>query len=138
LGRTERYDILAVAPTGKTFKPSVKARLKQERAAFTLSERDEKGWEEDFFYVLVRLHEFRQLPEYWVIPSKRVSEVVSEAHQKWQATPGKRGQPHNPSRVRQIPVVPSRGIQTSIYPPDWEEEMKSYYMNFKPLLEGQE
>jgi hypothetical protein len=133
LGRAERYDILAVGPTGKTFKLSVKTRFKGKESAFTLSEKDERNWEDDLLYVLVRLHEFRQTPEYWVIPSKRVSEVIAIAHQKWRETPGRTGQTHNFSAVRKIPVV-LRGMDNTYYPSDWEEEMKKYYMNFKTMV----
>jgi hypothetical protein len=135
LGRAERYDILAVGPSGKTFKFSVKTRFRQEQSAFTLSEKDEKEWEEDLFYVFVRLHEFRQLPEYWIIASKRVSEVITSAHQKWSETPGRMGQQHNQSNVRKVPVV-LRGMDKIYYPPDWENEMKKYHMNFTPLLQS--
>lgn len=133
LGRTERYDILAVSPSGKTFKFSLKTRFTTENTAFTLSERDEKKHEKDLYYAFIRLHAFEQIPEFWLIPSERVSKIITDAHQKWRETPGRKGQAHNDSAVRRLPVV-VRGSDTKYYPADWEEEMKSYHNNFQPIL----
>jgi len=132
LGRAERYDIIAVVPNGKTFKFSVKTRFKQEGHYFTLSERDEKKPENDLFYILVRLHSFQEEPEFWVIPSKRVSTLITTAHKKWLRTPGRHGQAHNNSSVRKIPIE-LRGADTLYYPKNWPKEMKKYYKNFDIL-----
>ena len=133
LGRTERYDILAVSPNGKTYKFSLKTRFTTENTAFTLSERDERKHEIDLFYVFVRLHGFEKDPEFWMIPSERVSQVIKDAHQKWKETPGRKGQAHNDSSVRRLPVV-VRGSDLNYYPANWEQEMRSYHHNFGPIL----
>ncbi len=132
LGRTERYDLLAVSPSGKTYKFSLKTRYTTENTAFTLSERDEEKHEPDLFYVFIRLHAFEKDPEFWMIQSQRVSQVIKEAHQKWKITPGKKGQAHNDSSVRRLLVV-VRGSDLKYYPAKWEEEMKSYHNNFSPI-----
>lgn len=133
LGRTERYDVLAVSPSGKTFKFSLKTRFTTENTAFTLSERDEEKHEKDLYYAFIRLHAFEKDPEFWIIPSERVSQIVKDAHQKWRETPGKKGQAHNYSSVRRLPVV-LRGSDSKYYPASWEEEMKSYHNSFKRIL----
>ena len=129
LGRAERYDILAVSPSGRTYKFSVKSRLSQEKSGFTLSKKDEKKPSDDFYYVFVRLHEFKAEPEYWVIPSKRVAEVISSSHRNFLKIPGREGQARNDSLLRKLPIVP-RGSDKLLYPKDWEFEMKNYYKNF--------
>lgn len=133
LGRTERYDILAVSPSGKTYKFSLKTRFISENTAFTLSEKDEEKFEDDLFYSFIRLHGFQKDPEFWLIPSKRVSEIIKNAHATWKLTPGKKGQAHNDSSVRRLPII-VRGSDTKYYPNNWEEEVKSYYNNFDPIL----
>lgn len=129
LGRAERYDILAVSPNGKPYKFSLKTRFTTENTAFTLSEKDERKFEDDLFYAFIRLHGFKREPEFWLIPSKRVAEVIKSAHQTWRVTPGKKGQEHNVSSIRRLPIV-IRGSDTKYYPMEWEEEMKKYYNNF--------
>lgn len=41
-------------------------------------------------------------PEIFVIPSKLVARALRESHEKWLATPGKRGQPHQPTDLRRL------------------------------------
>lgn len=129
LGRAERYDILAVSPTGKTYKFSLKTRYTSEVSAFTLSDKDERKSEDDLFYAFIRLHGFKKEPEFWIIPSKRVSEIIKNAHQTWRVTPGMKGQAHNDSSVRRLPIV-LKGSDFKYYPKEWEEEIKGYYNNF--------
>jgi hypothetical protein len=133
LGRAEYFDILAVTPSGKTYKLSVKTRLETENTAFTLSKHDEDNPSDDFYYVLLRLHNFEKTPEYWIIPSKRVAEVISSAHDKWLKAKGRNGQCHNDTDMRKVPIE-ARGADREYYPSDWEEEIKNYHNNLSPLV----
>lgn len=54
----------------------------------------------DMFYCFVDLGV--EHPEVYVIPAKKVAEVVRESHAKWLATPGKKGQQHNETDMRRI------------------------------------
>ena len=132
LGRAENYDILALSPKNRSIKISVKTRLKKEASAFTLSNKAEKHHDKDFYYILVRLYEFKKEPEFWVIPSKRVCEVITESHRKWLSTPGKKGQKRNDTSMRKIPIV-LRESERQLYPKDWEEELEGYYKNLRQL-----
>lgn len=132
LGRAEKYDILAVSPKGKTYKFSIKTRLKQETTSFTLSKKDEENYSDDCYYVFVRLHEFKEIPEFWVIPSKRVSEIISVAHKKWLNTKGRNGKKHNDTNMRKLPII-IKGSDVNLYPGNWERELKKYYNNFNNL-----
>ena len=133
LGRAERYDILAVSPKKKAYKFSVKTRLSKESTAFTLSERDELGFENDLFYVFVRLYDFKEKPDYWVLPSKVVSKIIAGSYKKWLSDIGKRsGKRHNHTTLRKIPVD-VRGIDIKYYGLGWADEMLKYKNNFRAL-----
>ena len=133
LGRAERFDILTVSPKGKTFKLSVKARYSQETSAFTLSEKDELGSSDDLFYVFVRLHEFKKTPEYWVIPSKKVSQAIIDSHKKWLATEGRGGRKHVDNPLRKVPVELGE-LKSHYYSDQWKKELNKGYNNFEQLL----
>ena len=133
LGRAENYDILALSPKGRSIKLSVKARFQKEASAFTLGEKAEQHHDKDFFYAFVRLHEFKQEPEFWIIPSKRVAEVVGNAHKKWLATPGKKNQQRNDSSLRKLPIEVTKG-EKSLYPPNWGAELQKYYMTLGQVV----
>lgn len=132
LGRAERYDILAASPQGRTYKFSVKTRFSRETTAFTLSEKDESDSEDDLFYVFVRLHEFKDVPEFWVVPSDVVSLAIADAHRKWLKDLGKDGRPHNRTSIRKLPIE-LRGSDERYYGNDWAARMAEYRNNFKAL-----
>lgn len=132
LGRAEHFDILALSPKGRAIKISVKTRISQEASAFVLSEKAEKYHDKDFYYAFIRLHEFKKEPEYWIIPSRVVSEVVKEAHKKWLSSSGKKNQQHNDTSMRKFPIV-LRGQAILLYPKKWEDNLKQYYKNLKQL-----
>ena len=123
LGRAERYDILAVSPAGKTYKFSLKTRFTTENTAFTLSEKDERKFEDDLYYAFIRLHGFKSEPGFWIMPSKRVAEIIKNAHQTWKETPGKKGQAHNDSSVRRLPIV-VRGSDLKYYPQNGRRRLR--------------
>jgi len=132
LGRNERYDLLAVNPKGKTLKISVKARNLEETSDFPLSQKDEAMEGVDFFYAFIRLNGFKKEPDFWVVPSKIVAEIVKESHRKWLGGKGK--------RVEQRKDTPMRLFYTKltttskeILPENWENEVAKYYKNIEQL-----
>jgi hypothetical protein len=57
-------------------------------------------------------------PKTWIVPSKVVSEVLSETHQAWFIQPGKNGQAHKPTEMRRfLPDFSKRN--TLSYPLGW-------------------
>ena len=132
LGRAEHFDILALSPEGRSIKVSVKTRMSQETSAFVLNERVENYHDKDFYYAFIRLYEFKQEPEFWIIPSKVVAEVVKAAHQKWLLRLGKKNQKRNDSSVRRLPII-LRGEDVLLYPEKWEDNLKECYKNLKQL-----
>lgn len=133
LGRAEKYDILALAPSGKLFKLSVKTKLLGKASDFTLSTKDENGSAHDFYYAFVRLNEYNTEPDFWIIPSKVVCNLIKNAHQKWTITPGRNKRPHGSSDVRILPIE-LRGAQNIYYPKAWIKKVKKYYKNLGQLI----
>ena len=132
LGRAEKYDILAVNPHGKTIKISVKTRYKKDDR-FPLSKKDETGWSDDFYYAFIRLNEFVKEPEFWIIPSRRVNEIISQAAEDYFFHKVKRdGEKHNDVGFR-ILWLKINKTNRDTYPEDWEQELKNYEKNIDQL-----
>jgi len=127
LGRAEKYDILALSPTGRIVKISVKATQRDGAKDFPLSNKDEEGASDDFFYVFVKLNKFVKEPDFWVIPSKVVNLLVSGSHKRFLD----RGNKDN--SVRLLPITLTKGARL-LFPETWEEEVSKYYKNLKQLL----
>lgn len=133
LGRAEKYDILAVNPSGKSIKISVKARFLKDVKRFPLSQKDESGGSEDFYYAFVKLNEFKSEPDFWIIPSKRINEVISESSRIYfQVKRRKDTQMHVDVGLRNLWLELNK-TSKDLFPNDWEEELKKYYKNIKQL-----
>lgn len=87
---------------GKSFLVQVKTRLTYEKQlkSFVLGEKNEKFADENFFYCFVDLG--LQNSKIYVVPSKRVSQILTESHSKWLSSPGKKGQVRNDSKMRKL------------------------------------
>ncbi len=133
LGRAEKYDILTVTPKGKTIKISVKTRFRSDIQRFPLSKKDEKNGHRDFYYAFVRLNEFKSEPNFWIIPSIRVNEVLSKSsHIYFNKRRRRDGEKHTDVGLRNFWIqinATSRGL----FPDKWEEELNKYYKNIKQL-----
>ncbi|MFM2136585.1 MAG: hypothetical protein RL021_1985 [Bacteroidota bacterium] len=57
---------------------------------------------ENMFYVFVAFNKIDERPSYFIVPSKEVAKHVKAGHQKWLATPGKKGQAHKDTAMRQF------------------------------------
>ena len=76
LGRAERYDILALSPKGKLIKISVKTTQLENSKRFPLSQKDEEGGSDDFYYAFVKLNNFEKLFFYLENRKKKKSIVM--------------------------------------------------------------
>ena len=85
--------------------------------------------DKDMFYCFVDLG--TEHPQVYVVPAKKVAEVVRESHAKWLATPGKNGQSHNDTDMRRIRK--SYGTVLKSAPDGW---MEKYYENWSLIIEG--
>jgi len=128
LGRNEAYDLLAVNPKGKAVKISVKAKNQKKENSFIFGKADENKTDYDLFFALVRLNEFKEEPDFWIIPSKVVAKQLKSSHMKWLATPGRDGRRHGENRMRMFWVTDG-----PFYPEGWAEEIEKYHRNIKIL-----
>jgi len=132
LGRAEKYDILALSPKGNLLKISVKTTQKDDALYFPLSNKDESGESDDFYYAFVKLYNFAKEPDFWIIPSKVVCPILKSTHAHYLETPGKKQQAHNDSNMR-ILRIEATVNQLPGYPDAWNEEVKRYYKNLDQL-----
>ncbi|MEK7535581.1 MAG: hypothetical protein AAB590_01010 [Patescibacteria group bacterium] len=133
LGRAEKYDILALSPTGRLVKISVKTTQINNATNFPLSAKDEKGEADDFYYVFVKLYNFGKEPDFWVIPSIVVCPIVKQSDEIWLKTPGRNNSEHKMTTMRILPIE-TRGGEVQLFPRNWNEEIKKYYKNLDQLL----
>jgi len=109
MGNTPNTDILCSDVEGtkfvhiqvKTFVPGNKT--------VSVGRKAEKNYGKNFIWVLagIPMSDNDKPFEYYIIPSSEVSKNVADAHKKWLATPGKKGQPHNDNDVRTIQLPPN-------------------------------
>lgn len=93
------FDILAIERNKlKQFAVQVKTTM-YKRKKWTLSQKNENLVGDNIIYVFVALNEL-DMPEYHIVPSKLASEIIKEDYKKWLNTPGKDGQKHNDTTIR--------------------------------------
>ncbi len=133
LGRAEKYDILAVTPKGKTIKISVKTRFRFDVQRFPLSKKDEEGGNDDFYYAFVRLNEFKNEPDFWIIPSKRVNRLLKKSTNVYYKKRMRRdGKKHVDVGLRNFWIQINK-TSRGLFPDNWEEELNRYRKNIKQL-----
>ncbi len=132
LGRAEKYDILALSPTSRSVRLSVKTQFLKTSKSFPLSEKDERGESEDFYYCFIRLNEFQQEPDFWIIPSTIVCPILKNSHAKWLSGMGKNGHIRKDTSMRLLPLIVSSGL-LEFYPEKWEDDLAQYYKNIEQL-----
>ena len=102
LRNTRGIDILA---TNASARRSVTIQCKTtqlSRRSWVLNEKCESFVSEHHFYVFVALGGTLERPRFHIVPSAVVAEFVRNDHQTWLAKPGKHGQPHVDTAVRQF------------------------------------
>jgi hypothetical protein len=65
-----------------------------------MSEKQESITDADLFYCFVDFEP--ESPTVHVIPAAVVAKTIKEDHEIWLATPGKKGQKHNDTKMRRI------------------------------------
>jgi hypothetical protein len=99
LRNTRGIDILA---SNKDATKSVGIQVKTSQGsapAWIMSKKAEDDLAENLLYIFVCLPPPAQ---FYIVPRKDVAEHVRTSHKSWLATPGKRGQTHRDSDVRQF------------------------------------
>lgn len=99
MSNTKDFDILAINRNNNNqYAVQVKTTTKN---GWILSKKNETLIDNNIIYVLVKLKDLNP-PEYHIVPSKIVAQRLRESHQAWLNTPGKNGQSHNDSDIRQF------------------------------------
>jgi hypothetical protein len=78
----------------------VKARQFGSDGGWHMGEKHETVTDDNLFYCFVDFQPNQ--PTGHIIPARVVAEVVRRDHQLWLDTPGKKGQAHNPTKMRRI------------------------------------
>ena len=125
LGNTPNTDILCSNLAGtkfvhiqvKTFIPGI--------STCSVGLKSEKYFGDNFIWVLggIPLPDSSDDFEYYIIPSKIMSENVVENHQIWLRTPGQKGQKHNDNSVRTVllpPRIHKNGWDINEYKNRWD------------------
>ena len=102
LRNNDSIDIGASKAGGKTlFAIQVKTSQNAVRS-WPMSDKAETLISDNLFYVFVLLNGLLERPSFFIVPSKIVAERVRADHEKWFSTPGRKGQPHNVTRMRKF------------------------------------
>ena len=99
MANVKDFDILAInRNTYEQFAIQVKTTgYKQKR--WTLSKKNEELQGNHIVYIFVSLN-MLEAPEYHIVPSAIVAKTIKEEYEKWINTPGKEGQKHNETNMR--------------------------------------
>ena len=65
-----------------------------------LSEKAESYYADNLFYIFVNLKGGHERPDYYIVPSKIVAQYIRSGHREWLKAPGKKGQRHRDSAIR--------------------------------------
>ena len=108
LGNTPNTDILCSNLAGTKFVHiQVKTYIPGGHTC-SVGKKAEKNFGDNFFWVLggIPLSGSDKSFEYFIIPSKIMSENISRTHDLWHRTPGKKGQQHNDTDIRMVVIPP--------------------------------
>ena len=83
--------------------------------SWQLNQKAESLSDSNLFYVFVSLKSLTERPEYFIIPSRIVSERIKGSHLKWLATLGKKGQKHNDNNMRKFEDKTGEFLERGIY-----------------------
>ncbi len=99
MANTPVFDILAIhRESGNQVAIQVKT-TSYRKKRWTLGKRNEDQSNKGMVYVFVVLNEL-EIPEYHIVPSTIVSEAIKKSYRQWLNTPGKNGQKHNETTIR--------------------------------------
>ena len=102
LRNTRGIDILATNQDGSR-SITIQCKTNQTTARkWLLNEKSEEFVSKDHFYVFVALGKPTDRPRFHIVPSRVVAERIKKGHRKWLETPGKKGQKHQDSNMRQF------------------------------------
>lgn len=102
LRNTRGIDILvANADASKSAGVQVKTNQNGKRL-WLLNRKAEDFHSKNLYYVFVCLNEPGHRPDFFVVPSKEVAKYITNSHARWLARPGRDGQAHTDTTMRQF------------------------------------
>jgi hypothetical protein len=102
LRNTRGIDILATNQDA-TRSVTIQCKTNQTTARkWLLNEKSERFEADSHFYIFVALGKPMNRPRFHIVPSKVVAERTKRGHRKWLETPGKKGQKHQDTKMRQF------------------------------------
>lgn len=114
LGNTPNTDILCSNIEGTKFVHIQVKTYKPGNSNCSVGIKAERYYGENFIWVLGGIPEPDSEAEfeYYIIPSREMSNNIRRIHQEWLYTPGVKGQKHNDNNVRSVPIP--RGNKVSV------------------------
>jgi hypothetical protein len=100
LRNTRGIDILATNQDGSR-SITIQCKTNQSTARkWLLNEKSEEFVSKDHFYVFVALGQPTDRPRFHIVPSRVVAERTKKGHRTWLETPGRKGQKHRDTPMR--------------------------------------
>ena len=128
LGRMEGFDLFVQNPKGTNITISVKTRYSSKAKDIVMNRKAETLIDDHLFYAFVRLNMPDGVPEFWIVPSNVVAEVIKSSYKIWKDMPGKDGKPHGDTNMRTLELRAN-----PLFPKDWEEQLKGFKDNIESL-----
>ena len=101
LGNSKGVDILVTNEKAfKTAAIQVKTRYSK-GTAWVMNEKAEEYHAPNLFYAFVSLN-YGKPADFYIVPSKVVADFIKKHHSEWLDTPGRKGQKHNQTTMRQF------------------------------------
>ena len=129
LGRGELFDLLVVNPKGNTIKIQVKTTFGLQSMFYDEKSEKLKNVYDDMFYAFIKYDNDRY--DFWILSSKELYDYSVFVHKAYHSYPKRDGTPRKDSSMRKFNVGKKNKYETD----DWEEKLKLFYKNLKPILE---
>jgi hypothetical protein len=112
MGNTPNTDILCSNIEGTKFVHIQVKTFVPGNSTCSVGLKAHKDFGRNFFWILGGIPEPNSKENfcYYIIPSKIMAEKVTQAHKLWMKSPGAKGQPHNDSKVRTVPLPPHKSF----------------------------
>jgi hypothetical protein len=100
LRNTRGIDLL-VTNASASRSVTIQCKTRQVKAKkWLLNEKCETFYSKNHFYVFVGLGGATERPDYHIVPSTIVAKQIKREHEQWRNTPGRQGQQHKPTTMR--------------------------------------
>jgi hypothetical protein len=125
MGNCPNTDVLCSDEAGTKFVHIQVKTFRPEDKDCAVGQKAERNYGPNFFWVLAGIPTMSSKRgfSYYIIPSATMAKNVSESHEKWFQTPGKKGQHHSVTSFRTVQIPPrvsENGWSVGPYLDKWE------------------